>query len=245
MSMLNCLANHGYLPRDGRRLHAKDFIQAMTEVGVSTTLAAALTHPLYLEHATASSDSAVQQFSLSQNLIRFFRNPWTAFQDLGMCKAGQRDANGEKYLNLDQLADPGILEHDISLTRLDHAQGDNTIVQPQLVQALLASSSDGGRTLTDENLAAFRLRRIQEQKSQNLAVQYGSREHNVACLSISTILQILGDGKSVPCDYVRVFFLEERLPIAEGWRRRQWWTLGLAELGWGICRIKSLIGLGF
>ncbi|KAJ6781829.1 hypothetical protein PWT90_08775 [Aphanocladium album] len=243
--MLNCLANHGYLPRDGRRVRAKDFTQAMSEVGVSTTLAAAFTHPLYLERATERSSSDQQQPSLDQKLLQLIRNSWKIFSGLGMWKAGQCDANGEKYLNLDQLAEPGIMEHDISLTRLDHAQGDNTTVQPPLVKALLASSSDGGHTLTAENLAAVRLQRIQAQKAENPAVQYGSREHDIACLSISTFLQLLGDGKSVPCEYARVLFLEERLPTAEGWRRRGWWTLGLLELGWGIHKIKSLIGLRF
>lgn len=130
---------------------------------------------------------------------------------------GQRRRRHRRHgYQLDQLAEPDIVERDISLTRLDHTQSDNTMVQPQLVKDLLASSSDGRCTLTDENLAAFRLQRTQGQKSQNLTVQYGSRQHNVACLSISTILQILGDGKTVPCDYVRVFFLGSGCQLLRG-----------------------------
>lgn len=244
--MINCLANHGYLPRDGRTVHAKDFIQAMSEVGVSPTLAAVFTHPIFLEHAKQSENQVQEQLSLYQKLKYLLHNPWAImFSELGMWNTHQRDAVGEKYLDLDQLSQPGIMEHDVSLTRLDHSQGDNATLQPKLVNELLASSSDGGRTLTDGDLAAFRLRRIQQQRRDNPSVLYGPRQHDIACLSIATILQIFGDGRTVPCEFVRVFFLEERLPISEGWRKRQWWKLGLVELGWGIGKIKSIIGLKF
>lgn len=152
---------------------------------------------------------------------------------------------GQEYLNLDQLALPSVMEHDISLTRLDHQQGDNITLQPDLVRDLLASSSDGGKTLTAEDLSAFRLQRIEQQKRDNPACVYGPREHDIACLSIAMLLQVFGDGSKVPCEYVRAFFLEERLPVQEGWRKRRWWTLGFVELGRGIAKIKKIIGLGF
>ena len=37
----------------------------------------------------------------------------------------QKDSSGKPYLNLDQLALPGVVEHDVSLTRRDIGQGNN------------------------------------------------------------------------------------------------------------------------
>jgi hypothetical protein len=72
-----------------------------------------------------------------------------------MREPGQTDSMGKGCLNLDQLALPGVIEHDISLTRYDHQQGDSISVQPDLVKALLDSLSDGGKTLTRDDLANF------------------------------------------------------------------------------------------
>ncbi|KMQ81480.1 hypothetical protein RF55_26199, partial [Lasius niger] len=145
-----------------------------------------------------------------------------------MRRPGQTDSTGQKCLNLDQLALPDLVEHDISLSRFDHQQGDNISMQPDLVRDLLASSSDS-KTLTLADLAELRKRRIARQREVNPGLHYGPLQHRFSCAEIALILTVLGDGDRVPCDYVRAFFQEERLPIDEGWKRRQW-TLGLLEL---------------
>jgi len=63
-------------------------------------------------------------------------------------------------------------------------------------------------------------------------------------MEIALFLGVFGDGKKVRCDFARAFFEEERLPIREGWARRQWWRrLGIAELGLTARRVRRLVGL--
>ncbi|KAH8807155.1 Chloroperoxidase [Xylogone sp. PMI_703] len=241
--MVNCLANHGYIPRDGRSVHSGELMAAMNEIGLSSVLGALLSKPIFLEQTQQNRDADQQPRSFWSKTWNFIRNPWgAAFSSLGMRKPGQKDSMGIECLNLDQLALPGAIEHDISLTRRDHQQGDNISLQPDLVRDLLASSSDGGRTLTVEDLAAFRRRRIQTQKEVNPGMIYGPEQHELACAEIATVLKLFGDGKKVPYEYARSFFLEERLPIQEGWEKRRWWTLGILEIIWSTRTVKRLVG---
>lgn len=53
---------------------------------------------------------------------------------------------------MDQLARPGASEHDVGLTRRDYGEGDDVTPQQDLVEALLKSSSDGGKTVSLDDL---------------------------------------------------------------------------------------------
>ncbi|KAK5259497.1 hypothetical protein LTR40_005873, partial [Exophiala xenobiotica] len=153
------------------------------------------------------------------------------------------DSKGKRVLDLDQLGFPGVVEHDVSLTRRDHLQKQGNIaLQPDLVADLLASSQNG-KTLTMEELATFRKRRIQRQLDDNPGLHYGHLQHQIGCAEIALVLDVFGDGKSVPCDYARAFFQEERLPSKEGWRKRWLWTLGFWELAGTVSKVKAAIGL--
>jgi hypothetical protein len=68
-------------------------------------------------------------------------------------------------------------------------------------------------------------------------------QHQIGCAEIALVLDVFGDGKSVPCDYARAFFQEERLPSQEGWRKRWLWTLGFWELAGTVSKVKAAIGL--
>ncbi len=61
----------------------------------------------------------------------FVSNPSAILFRFGMRRPGQKDALGKKCLNLDQLALPNVIEHDVSLTRRDYQQGDN--ITPQRI----------------------------------------------------------------------------------------------------------------
>jgi hypothetical protein len=240
--LINSLANHGYIPRDGRNVHASELRAGMDEIGLSSVLGVMLSNPIFLEHTKGSSKASDKSASLWSKTWYLIRNPWASmFSALGMRKSGQRDSMGKEYLNLDQLALPGVIEHDISLTRRDYQQGDNISLQVDLVEELLGSSSDGGKTLTAEDFAAFRRRRIQTQKEVHPGLVYGPRQHNIACGSIAAVLKVFGDGNKIPYEYARSFFMEERLPLREGWKRRRWWTLGLLEIVWSARTIKKLM----
>ena len=171
-----------------------------------------------------------------------FSNPFThMFKFFAMRTPGQTDSDGIPCLNLDQLRKPDCVEHDISLTRFDHAQGDNLTPQPELIKDLLASSSDGS-TLTIADLASLRKNRIARQKRENPILRYGAFQNQIACTEIALILKVLGAGNQVPVSYVKAFFEEERLPREEGWKPRVWWALGLVELNALTGKVKSLVG---
>jgi hypothetical protein len=236
--ILNSLANHGYLPRDGRDAHVSDFTSAMSRIGVSRSLGAALSNAVFLER---EEDGRPRQRSFLGKLWYLVRNPWAVlFSAFGVRKPGQRDAAGRPCLHLDQLSTPGVVEHDISLSRRDYAQGDNHSMQPDLVKAMLASSSDGGRTLTADDLVAFRKRRIEEQTKENPQLNPKALTNPIGGGEIALFLDVFGDGKTIQCDRVRAIFLEERLPIKEGWTKR-WWTVGIAELLSSSKKVKALL----
>jgi hypothetical protein len=133
---------------------------------------------------------------------------------------GQMDANGTPVLNLDQLAIPGQVEHDVSLSRRDFAQGDNLTKQDDLVADLIASSSDG-RMMTSKDWARVRQTRLEQQKNDNPKLNFPSGGLTVAAAEIALIQTVFGlsdKAFDVPVPYIKAIFDEERLPIQEGVR---------------------------
>jgi hypothetical protein len=241
--LINSLANHGYIARDGQNIPASDLNAAMNEIGLSTALGAVFSRPIYNLHQTTKTTHMRKRMGFFRRLWLLIRNPWTVMSMFGMRRWDQKNGKGTAVLDLDQLALPGVVEHDISLTRRDYLQGEgNNKPQADLIEDLLACSTDG-KTLTMEDLAALRKRRIQRQLDDNPGLHYGSLQHQIACTEIALVLDVLGDGKSIPCDYARAFFQEERLPVKEGWKKRRWWTLGFGELAGTVSKIKALVGL--
>lgn len=250
--MVNCLANHGYIPRDGRSVRADELYAAVKQTGVSAGVAAAFSYPIYGEHRARppgkghrheAQPAGWRGWWLTRRLRQAAAASPNPFARLGMRRPGQTDAVGRRVLDLDQLALPGVIEHDVSLTRRDHQQPEgNNARQADLVEELLASSTDG-KTITRENLAALRRRRISEQQEENPGLLYGDFEHLLSCGEISLILGVIGNGTSVPVEYARAFLLEERLPFAEGWTSRRWWALGVIELQIAIFKVWRMIDI--
>ncbi|KAF4468870.1 chloroperoxidase [Fusarium albosuccineum] len=244
--LINCLANHGYLPRDGRNVRLEEVLAGMDQVGLSKGLGAAFANPIFLERAPSQHhNDPVPQRTFVQNVWHTVQNPWSLlFGKFGMRKPGQEDSEGNRVLNLDQLALPNVVEHDISLTRRDHQQGDNRTPQKDLIDDLLASSKDG-KAITAQDLAELRKRRITRQQADNPGCLYGAFQHDLSCAEIALVLNVIGNGESVPCEYARAFFKEERLPVQEGWKRRDWWGFGIVALVSSRNKVKKLIGLDY
>lgn len=149
-----------------------------------------------------------------------------------MRRPGQIDARGNPVLDLDQLAFHGRVEHDVSISRRDAAQGDNTNKQDDLVAALVGDCSDG-RIMTTQDWARVRRRRLVEQGRDNPKLEFPSNGQTIAAAEIALFQGIFGVGsaaRGVPLAYVKAVFEEERLPVEEGWRRRRWWLLNIFEL---------------
>ncbi|KAK0625915.1 Chloroperoxidase, partial [Immersiella caudata] len=222
--MLNTLANHGYIPRSGRNITASDITTSLHDVvGVSSTITFPFTHPIFFTHQPAPDLS--QPASTWSTIRHYLRHPLSLLRRFGMRRPNQHltpsNKNKTPCLNLDQLATPHTIEHDVSLTRLDRSQGDCTSPQPHLISALLSCSSDGGKTLSISDLASFRRLRIERQREVNPRVEYGRMQHSFACMEIALLLGMFGEGKGkdrrVKVEYARAFFEEERLPVREGW----------------------------
>ena len=171
------------------------------------------------------------------------KNPYTIFSYLG-CWQGKKDNKGNRVLDLETLAAHGAIEHDISLSRRDIAQKEgNNVPQKDLIEQLLASSSDGGKTLTVDDFSAFVKQRIQQQLVENPELSYIPYSHRSNCANITMLLHCFGNGQSIPCSYVRALFAKERLPWKEGWRKWSWWPVGIIEFFGASKRIRTQFGI--
>ncbi|KAM0798254.1 putative peroxidase [Usnea florida] len=233
--VLNTLANHGYISRNGRNIRATEMKSAMQELGISISIRQLLTSAAYLPH----------QDDPPTGLWALIRHPFAyIFHTFGTRAPGQVDASGSPTLNLDELDRHNAIEHDVSMSRRDMAQGDNHTAQHDLISALLASSLDS-ETLTPSDLSRFRRYRIAQQQADNPALDFGSIQ-DLLGLSENAILQRVfgerGSDWAVPVSYMAAIFREERLPIEEGWKKRWWWPLGLIELTAATQRFRKLVG---
>lgn len=221
--VLNALANHGYLPRDGRSIRASEMNAAMREIGVNYPIRALLTSGSYLENGD----------NQPTGLWAFLRNPFTyAFRGFGLRYPGQVDTEGMPCLDLDQLARHNVIEHDVSWTRRDHAQGDNCTRQKDLVEKMMRSANNGEEVSTSD-FARLRKQRLQEQKQDDPDLHYGVLQHLSACGEVAFVQALFGDRArqgQVPVRYINALYMDERLPIDEGWKRRTGWFPGIVEL---------------
>jgi hypothetical protein len=153
--------------------------------------------------------------------------------------------SGKKYLNLDNLAAHGAIEHDVSLSRRDIGQKQgNNAPQQDLIEELLQYTMDG-ETMTIDDLACFVKARIAKQLEDNPELVYGPAEHQVNCGQIALMMGCFGDKETIKVDYVRAIFQDERLPIEEGWTRRYWWTMGLVEFFGAVKNLVNKVGVEF
>ena len=231
---INALANHGYIPRDGRNVRAAELHSALPELGIGRVLASLLVYPIFTEIQDPRRP-APSWWSILRDPFAYMFGPFA------MRNPGQVDGDDVACLNLDQFARPDCVEHDVSLSRLDHAQGDNINPQAHLIHDIVSSSTDGSN-LTLSNLALLRKARIERQRLDNPEVHYQASQHQIACGEIALLLKVFGDGSKAPVPYVKAMFQEERLPREEGWTRRRWWKVGLLEMFATASKVKTLIG---
>ncbi|KAL8824044.1 MAG: hypothetical protein Q9191_005341 [Dirinaria sp. TL-2023a] len=232
---VNALANHGYIARDGRNIRASELHAALGELGLGSFMSTVFTYPPFIELPTDPQPSPPSWWDMISSPFAH------ALGGFAMRRPGQTDADGVAVLDLDQLARPNVVEHDVSLSRRDFAQGDNIRRQPDLISNLLAASSNGEKiTLID--FVKLRKDRLAEQRRVNPKLHFQAWQNQLACAEVALILKVLGDGSEVPVDYVKAFFQEERLPREEGWKKRVWWSLGLVELNVLASKVKGLVG---
>ncbi|KAL8950609.1 MAG: hypothetical protein Q9222_003364 [Ikaeria aurantiellina] len=227
--IVNAFANHGLIPRNGRDVKADELNKAVHELGLSSTISKVLVWGAFLER----SDDPPPNFLLHP----LAHIHW----HFGIRDANQKDATGMPSLNLDQLSRHGAIEHDVSMTRRDFAQGDNHSLQADLVEQLLRSSSDGSN-ITTSDFARLRRKRLMQQKDDNPELNFPSLLHFVTAGQIAATQKVFGDGDKILVSFVEALFKEERLPIKEGWQRKQGWLMGVIGVLVQQMRVGVAIG---
>ncbi|KAK4963328.1 hypothetical protein LTR10_000956 [Elasticomyces elasticus] len=187
---INALANHGILPHNG-----KDITKAMA--------VEALTKALHIDSniATVFSAGAV---------------------------AANPDHSAHNF-DLDHVDKHGYVEHDVSLSRDDVQFGDNHTFNKGIFEPLLktyqassiTASSEGAKT-SWATASEVRYARVKASKTKHEAEgkqwTYGLKESILSYGESALYLNLLGKDGVAPLEWVRIFFEEERLPFAEGWR---------------------------
>ena len=153
---------------------------------------------LDLEHNNQKAGFWATVYNPTTNLLGRF----------GLRDSGQRDSKGIKCLNLDQLARPDAVEHDVSLSRRDYAQGDNCASQPDLVETIIKSSADG-KVITTEDFAALRSQRLRQQKHDNPHLKFGGFHLMTTCGQVAFIQALFGasfPSYTVPVPHMKALF---------------------------------------
>jgi peroxiredoxin len=202
--VLNALANHALIPHDGRNITPDQLKAALRHIGLGIDTSSFLVNSAFAVHDDISHH--------------------------GLRDPGQVNQDGVPVLNLDQTGRPHAVEHDVSLSREDRALGDCIKADPNLVEELLEYPANKD-SFTISDLGYFRKQRHAKQKTKNPHLDFDSSKHQVACGEAATFQCIFGNGVfySLPVEYVKAMFKEERLPYEEGWRPR-WTPLMFPEL---------------
>lgn len=244
--VVNALSNHGYIERDGKNIYMSDLTASMRHVGMSPLLGSLFAVPTYFEYHNPDKAHLLPVVSPWQKFWGLLKNPYSFFSYFGCWNPNQYDQSGRKYLNLENLASHGAIEHDISLSRRDVGQKQgNNAPQEDLIQKMLEYSSDGGKTLTIADLSRFIRARIRQQLNENPELVYGPDQHQVNCGQIALMMGCFGDGNSIPVKYVQAIFLDERLPLKEGWKKRTWWSMGVFEFFRSVSNLVKTVKVAF
>ncbi|KAG8528928.1 uncharacterized protein KY384_006617 [Bacidia gigantensis] len=232
--IVNSLANHSLIPHTGKGVPAHRLYEAVKSLGISPLLAYMLTYAVYLPDPTITVPPPPSLWSRLNPFSPYFlwnKNPLGEF---GMLKPEQLEQLPKlPIMDLDQIGRHGGVEHDVSLSRLDTAQGDNHTRQPNLVSQLLATSKDG-LNITLEDWAGLRKLRLQQQTDANKELHFTKRENHSAAAEIAFLLSVFGDGEKVGKERMGAIFGEERLPIMEGW--------SAGRKGVGVLQVNKLAG---
>jgi hypothetical protein len=114
-------------------------------------------------------------------------------------------------IDLNQLAEHGVIEHDGSLSRDDTALGDNAVFSRERWEEVLPIfEGDEEGMVTRGDVVRVRyatmLRSKEEQEATGMRSHYGVKEAFLSYGEISCLLNLLGDGQKMPLDHMRILF---------------------------------------
>ena len=114
--------------------------------------------------------------------------------------------------------DSKFIEHDVSLSRLDCPNHDCTKPNAERVADFMSFVNEKGQLGISE-ISNYRKHLECDISSKDPDFSFPFSSRIVAAGEAALVTSVLGQGSPVPVIYIRPFFLEERLPIEEGWVR--------------------------
>ncbi|ESK91441.1 hypothetical protein Moror_2665 [Moniliophthora roreri MCA 2997] len=176
---LNTLANHGFLPRDGKNI----------------------TIPIVLQ-------GAVDGFNVQNDGLAI------------AAKAALFTSPLNDQFTLNDIKLHSNIEHDGSISRADHALGDNAAFN-ETYFSVTANSNPGVDYYNGTSAGLVFKGRHADSLANNPNITNTIKEFQIKLREAALYLSVLGDpltGKA-PKNLVNIFFREERLPLEEGWKR--------------------------
>ncbi|KAJ7252359.1 Cloroperoxidase [Mycena haematopus] len=177
---LNTLANHGYLPRNGKDISIPMILQA-----------------------------AIDGFNVGPDAI------------LQAAKFGLLSGDAPTTLDLDALKLHNLIEHDASISRNDLAVTGDNLHFNETIFATLANANPGVDYYNATSAAHVQDERLAISLATNPNITNTPKEVEVRTRESGLYLSVMGNPLTgvAPKEFVQIFFREERLPIAEGWKR--------------------------
>ncbi|KAF8182733.1 Cloroperoxidase [Mycena galopus ATCC 62051] len=177
---LNTLANHGYLPRNGRNISIPMMLQA-----------------------------AIDGFNVGPDAI------------IQAAKFGLLSGDAPTTLDLDALRLHNLIEHDASISRNDLAVTGDNLHFNETIFTTLANANPGVDYYNATSAAHVQDERLAISLATNPNITNTPKEVEVRTRESGLYLSVMGNPLTgvAPKEFVQIFFREERLPIAEGWKR--------------------------
>ncbi|KAJ7756088.1 Chloroperoxidase [Mycena maculata] len=177
---LNTLANHGYIPRNGKN------------ISIPVILAGAL------EAFNMGPDGLTQA-----------------------AKFGLLSGDAPDTLDLDALKLHNLIEHDASISRGDLAVTGDNLHFNETIFTTLANANPDVDYYDPLSAGQVQFERLAISLATNPNITNTLKEISVRTRESSFYLSVMGNPITgvAQKEFVQIFFREERLPIAEGWKR--------------------------
>lgn len=190
--MLNSLANHGFLPRNGRNISEEKFLDVLIN--------------------TAKLGTSAAQFLVGQAMPLGYERDGVKYLDL---------ENLQKLVNF-QSFDPrhNAIEHDASLSRIDAALGNSTIFNQLIFDDMYSFTHLIGSEeyISARGLGKYRKQREIQSRSMNKEFVFGASQQAGAYAEAAVLLlEFKDETGDAPMKLITPFFEQECLPFDQGW----------------------------
>jgi len=123
--------------------------------------------------------------------------------------------------NIINIGKHGIIEHDVSLTRIDNNNGNSNHFNKKRFKKMLSFSKDNIH-LTLEELAQYYIYQKKCSKKNNSNSNYGLNEMISSLAEIISLVALLKDDTNrIRLDWLKEFFTKEKLPFKKGYILKQ------------------------